>query len=671
MKSAPNLAAFFRSPLVRVGLAWILPFAVCLLQWLQWAQISPSRWFLFYPVAFFAPLIGGLAGGIGATLISVLLVWYFFLPIQFSWQLAEPGSPIAILIFLASGITFAFFHQRLRDREQKYRMLFSQAGDGIAVADAQGRFVDVNPTACAMLGRARAEIVGANVKDLAADYSLAHWNEIGSRLKTAGWATFERRLRRCDGSILVVEATVTHLRGGYRLAIWRDIDERNRLLAALHAGEERLRYAMDAANEGLWDSEIPTGSIVVNDHWYAQFGYAPGEIQPTTHFWLAAIYPDDLPTSRQTVDDYLQGRTSAYCLEHRIVTKTGEIRWHRSVGKAVAWDADGRPLRMVGTNTDITDRKLAEQQLQEANARLEQQVAARTADLQATVAELHRANAGKDAFMASVSHELRTPLTGILTMSELLQTGVRGALNGPQRQYVTSIHESGLRLLSTVNGILLYTSLMADSAPPAREPCRLHELCTVAVHTVQAKAATRQQRINLAVSHIDLFIMSDPQAIRQILEELLDNAVKFTPTGGAIDLLVTEDDPPAAQTPAVAAVGAPARGVAAAPGPDRLAAPAPGSSPDGGADRWLPGAPPAAAVRIVVADTGIGMNPDQLAALFRPFTQGDQTLARRYEGLGLGLAYVHEVVTRLGGTIAVTAAEGRGSRFTVILPTRT
>ncbi len=625
MKPAPNLAASFRKPKVRVALAWFLPFAVCLLQWLLWPQLGPSRWFLFYPVAFFAPLIGGLAGGVGATLISALLVWYFFLPLELSWQLVEPGSLIAILVFLASGITFAFFHQRLHDREQKYRMLFRQAGDGIVVADAQGKFMDANPTACAMLGRARVEIVGAKVESMFVNYTLDDWNAVGARLRTAGWATYERELRRCDGSTLAVEVTVTHLRGGSRLAIWRDIDERNRLQAALHASEERLRYALDAANEGLWDADVPTGDLVVNDHWYVQFGYAPGEIQPTTQFWLASIYPDDAPASQQLVDDYRAGHAADYCLEHRIVTKTGELRWHRSIGKAVAWDGDGKPLRMVGTNTDITDRKAAEQQLQEANVRLEQQVAARTTDLQNTVAELHRANAGKDAFMASVSHELRTPLTGILTMSELLQTGLRGSLNPPQSQYVTAIHGSGVRLLGTVNSILLYTSLMADSTPFARELCRLHEVCTAAVYAVKQKAEDKQQRLTQSAGDIDLAIVRDPRAIRQVLEELLDNAVKFTPIGGSIDLAVTAD-------------------------------------PGTGA--------PAAGVRIVIADTGIGMNEEQLAALFLPFTQGDQTLARRFDGLGLGLAYVHEAVARLGGTVSVTAEPGSGSSFTVTLPTR-
>ena len=284
--------------------------------------------------------------------------------------------------------------------------------------------------------------------------------------------------------------------------------------------------------------------------------------------------------------------------------------------------------------------------MQEANVKLEQEVAARTADLKATVAELHRANAGKDAFMASVSHELRTPLTGILSMSELLQSGVRGPLNPAQTQYVNSIHESGLRLLGTVNSVLLYTNLMTNATPLQREPCRLNELCTIAVHAAKPKAAAKQQRLAQEVSHIDLRIMSDPQAILQVLEELLDNAIKFTPKGGSIDVTITEE--PVAGEPALSE---PIGSASTADGPVAVLG-------------------VAGAVRIVVADTGIGMTGEQLTALFLPFTQGDQTLARRFEGIGLGLAYVHEVVTRLGGTITANGEPGHGSCFTVILPTR-
>jgi hypothetical protein len=126
---------------------------------------------------------------------------------------------------------------------------------------------------------------------------------------------------------------------------------------------------------------------------------------------------------------YLAGRCPAYVEEYRVITKSGEIRWHRATGKIVARDAGGRSVRVVGTNTDITERMLDEQRLQEANLELEQQVAARTADLQATVAEL------------------------------------------------------------------LYTKLMTGATPFRRDACRLHELCTVAHHSVKPKAAAKQLHV--------------------------------------------------------------------------------------------------------------------------------------------------------------------------------
>ncbi len=269
------------------------------------------------------------------------------------------------------------------------------------------------------------------------------------------------------------------------------------------------------------------------------------------------------------------------------------------------------------TISDISDRKRAELLLQEANAHLEQQVAARTAELQTMVTELQRANIGKDAFLAAVSHELRTPLTGVLSMGELLQLESFGPLNPAQARYVTAMLKSGQRLVATVDSILLYTSLVAGSTPIENETCCLHELCTIATGTVVADAAAKQQRITQEVSPIDLQIESDPQAIARVLKILLANAVKFTPEGGCIDLTVTQEDD---------------------------------------------------AVRMVVADNGIGMSDEQMSNVLRPFAQGDQTLARRFEGLGLGLAYVREMVTRLGGTLTVTSEPDRGSRFTVTLP---
>jgi signal transduction histidine kinase len=261
----------------------------------------------------------------------------------------------------------------------------------------------------------------------------------------------------------------------------------------------------------------------------------------------------------------------------------------------------------------------SERRLRQANEELEQRVAERTAELRAVVDELQRANAGKDAFMAAVSHELRTPLTGILGMADMLQGQSRGPLNEYQERYVEVILASAARLQEMINSILSYTSVMVDDQPAVGEPCQLAELCAISTRSLRPRADQKGQQIEMEVTPAQLQIRSDGHAILHILNALLDNAVKFTPEGGRVGI-----------TARAAAQGS--------------------------------------AVEVTVWDTGIGISADHIVYLFRPFTQFDQRLARRYHGLGLGLAYVKRQVELLGGAIAVESKEGEGSRFTVTLP---
>jgi signal transduction histidine kinase len=233
------------------------------------------------------------------------------------------------------------------------------------------------------------------------------------------------------------------------------------------------------------------------------------------------------------------------------------------------------------------------------------------------VAELERANAGKNAFMAAVSHELRTPLTGILGLAETLEAQKRGTLNEYQFHYVEGIMRSGHRLLEMVNSILAYTGAMATDVAPEPVPCSLMELCASSVNIVSQKAEAKHQLITFTPA--DLEIYSDPESIVGILTALLDNAVKFTPDQGSLGVAATKVN-----------------------------------NPD--------------AVRLIVWDTGIGISEDQVPYLFKPFTQIDQSLARQYEGVGLGLAFVKRKVELLGGSIALDSTAGKGSRFEVIFP---
>jgi signal transduction histidine kinase len=284
--------------------------------------------------------------------------------------------------------------------------------------------------------------------------------------------------------------------------------------------------------------------------------------------------------------------------------------------------AGNRRYRLVTENSpdrDIAARHQAEEALRALNEELENRVAARTADLQRALDDLRRGDQLKDEFMAMISHELRTPLTSVLALSEMLADQIVGPLNARQALYVKGIRESGDRLLNVVNGILSYTYLISGSVQLESEPCDLTYLLGTCAAAKQAQAAAKAQTIAVHVDPPDLAITSDSVALAEVLKRLLDNAVKFTPAGGHIGLEARCCEM-------------------------------------------------AATVDLVVWDTGIGLDPVQLNHMLKPFTQADARLARTHEGVGLGLAYVDQMVRLLGGTLAVQSEPGKGSRFTVTLP---
>lgn len=436
--------------------------------------------------------------------------------------------------------------------------------------------------------------------------------------------TVEYRVLLPDGKLRYV-STVGGAITGENGALWRqigvsvDITARKTLETALQHSEERLRYALDAANEAIWDANLATGEILGNDQWFHLLGYAPGEHPSTIELWRSTVHPEDAQRTFADLQAHLMGGKPERRAEYRVITKTGEVRWLFSAGKVVESDDAGHALRVVGATLDITERKRLEMALRDMNAELEQHVAVRTAELRQTVAELMRANAGKDAFMAAISHELRTPLTGILGMVELLESEMRGSLNAHQKRYIASIGGSSDRLLTLINGVINYTHAMSADNPVVSETCRMAELCAISVKVARFKAAKKHQTIELDVDPANLQITSDGNSILQILGTLLDNAVKFTPDGGRLGVTVHPVE-------------------------------------DG------------KAVQITVWDTGIGITPEQRPHLFKLFTQLDQRLARQFEGIGLGLAFVKRKVELLGGTVDVESQAGNGSQFIIMLP---
>jgi signal transduction histidine kinase/ActR/RegA family two-component response regulator len=268
---------------------------------------------------------------------------------------------------------------------------------------------------------------------------------------------------------------------------------------------------------------------------------------------------------------------------------------------------------------EIDERKGAELALATEQSLLAKRIEERTSDLSFANAELARAARMKDEFMASMSHELRTPLAGILGLTEALNAGIYGEMNERQRHSVTLIRESGETLLRTINDILDLSRIQTNQIELEINPVTIQSICQSSLHMVKQLAAKKNITAASQVDPQVSLLYTDERRLKQILVNLLNNAVKFTPEGGRIGIEV--------------------RGV-----PERHQ------------------------VSITIWDTGIGIGPEDQKELFKPFKQLDGSLARRYSGTGLGLVLVINLVEMLGGGLQLESTPNQGSRFTISLP---
>ncbi|MEB3226024.1 MAG: PAS domain-containing protein [Synechococcus sp.] len=374
-----------------------------------------------------------------------------------------------------------------------------------------------------------------------------------------------------------------------------DITERVLTEQALRESELRWQFALEGAGDGVWDWDAQTNKVFFSQQWKAMLGYENHEVGDSLTEWESRVHPEDLEGVFQAIQAHFDGHTPAYRSEHRVRCKDGSYKWVLDRGQVIQRTATGEPLRVIGTHSDISDRKQAEQEL----------ITAKEAAEAAAYA--------KGMFLATMSHEIRTPMNGIIGMLTLL---LYSDLSSEQQEYTQIALSSAEALLVLLNDILNFSKIDAGKLSLESVDFNLDEFLENFAKSIAFTAQEKGLELIFDLRQVQWrSLRGDPGRLRQILLNLVGNALKFTEQG---EVLVRID---------VASQG------------DRLC---------------LTGS---------VTDTGIGIPAERLGDLFQPFTQLDASTTRNYGGTGLGLAITKRLCQLMGGDIHVTSTPGQGSCF--------
>jgi PAS domain S-box-containing protein len=421
-----------------------------------------------------------------------------------------------------------------------------------------------------------------------------------ARLPAPGMAGVDTALRivRRDGEVRQLSS---HTRvedegdGPVIFGVLIDVTERLRFETALRGAQERITLALQGAGIGTWEMDLESRRTVWDEQMWRLRGREPQAVSPSIDELWQWTHPEDHDASREL---YRRAEAASAALdsEFRILTPDGQVRWLASRSSEVR-DTDGR-RRRIGVNWDVTAPRAAE-------------VARRDSEL------ARREIQAKSQFLARMSHELRTPLNAVLGFAQLMladEAGTDGAA-ASRRRRLHHVQAAGKHLLELINDVLTLSGVDSGELPLVAQPVALSELLSQVLPMLQPLQAGHDVSLTQAVPE-GLHVSGDATRLRQVLLNLLGNAIKYNRPGGRVHVAVQADG-----------------------------------------ER----------VRLSISDTGRGMDPLQLSHLFEPFNRLGAERSE-VEGTGIGLAIVKALVERMKGSVRAESTPGVGSVFTVDLP---
>ena len=503
--------------------------------------------------------------------------------------------------------------EKLVDSERRYRATFEQAAVGIVHTSIDGKFLCGNARFAQIIGYSPEEIPQMTFRNITHPEDVALSDESFPQLKAGETARIEKRYIRKDGRSIWVRLTSSarHDEQGrfyYYITIVEDIHAQKQAEDDLREANERLALATRAGAVGIWDYDIVRKVLIWDDQMFRLYGITRGQFSGTYEAWQKSWHPEDLQRCDEEINAAIRGDRD-FDIEFRIVWPDGSFHFIRALA-LVKRDTAGKAVHMIGTNWEITEEKRAAQALLESNRKLEIEID-RSAKLAKDAAA---ANDAKSEFLAAMSHEIRTPMNGVIGLTGLL---LNTELTKEQRRFAKALQQSGKSLLALINDILDFSKIESGKLELETVDFGLQTLVAhlVAMLGVQAQAKGLQLKSILAPG-TPVHLRGDPGRLRQILTNLVGNAIKFT-SQGEVTIRTSLAE-----------------------------------STDSGC-----------LLRFSVCDTGIGIAQDKTDIIFDRFSQVDSSTTRKFGGTGLGLAISRQLSKAMGGEIGVVSKEGTGSEF--------
>jgi PAS domain S-box-containing protein len=548
---------------------------------------------------------------------------------------------IALLTETAGNISFSLENLEREEKRKeaesiaKNESLFSdmmiESMPGILYFyNHEGRFLRWNNNFQTVSGYSNKEIAKMHPLDFFANEEKPALAEKISEVFTHGQAFIEADLLSKDGrkTPYLFTGRNVNFKGTHCLVgMGIDISERKNAESKLDESEQKYRELVESANSIIlrWNSQ---GYITfLNSFGQRFFGYSFEEI--IGKHVIGTIVPTTDSAGRD-----LQNLMQQICLDTKVfeqnvnenVRRNGESVWISWTNKVVL-DAQGQVLEILSIGNDITERLQAEKEIRELNASLEKRVEERTQELQKALVRAEAADKIKSAFLATMSHELRTPLNSIIGFTGIILQGMAGPLNSEQSKQLGMVKGSAKHLLELINDVLDISKIEAGQLEVSSESFDLVALIDRVVSALRPVIEKKGLLFHTSIGKDLSVINTDRRRLEQILINLINNAIKFTEKGSvSITAELLKDFKPSFNTPA------------------------------------------APFLKVSIADTGIGIKPEDLDLLFQPFRQIDSGLSRAHDGTGLGLAICRRLLELMCGQIFAVSEWSKGSEFILLLP---